>query len=67
MAGAAEKIRVKLVKSQIGGTGRQRQTLAGLGLRKIGDVRVLEKTPDVLGMVKKVAHLIDVKETDVAG
>jgi large subunit ribosomal protein L30 len=64
---ATETIRVRLAKSEIGGTTRQRQTLRGLGLRKIGDARVLEKTPAVLGMVKKVAHLVVVEEGNGAG
>jgi large subunit ribosomal protein L30 len=65
---AAEgKIRVRLVKSQISTNERQRQTCLGLGLRKIGDSRVLEKTPAVLGMVKKVAHLIQVEESNGGG
>jgi large subunit ribosomal protein L30 len=55
-------IRVRLAKSEISTTERQRQTIRGLGLRKIGDVRELEKTPAVLGMVKKVAHLVKIEE-----
>jgi large subunit ribosomal protein L30 len=55
-------IRVRLVRSTIGGTHRQRETVRGLGLRKIGQSRVLEKTPAVLGMVRKVAHLLEVSE-----
>ena len=60
---AAEKVKVRLRKSEIGGTDRQRQTLRGLGLRTIGDVRELEKSDAVLGMIKKVAHLIEVEES----
>ena len=40
----AEKVKIRLKKSEIGGTQRQRQTLRGLGLRTIGDVRELEKS-----------------------
>jgi large subunit ribosomal protein L30 len=58
----AEQIRVSLRRSEIGGTQRQRQTLRGLGLRRIGDSRVLRKTPAVLGMIDKVRHLIQVDE-----
>jgi large subunit ribosomal protein L30 len=69
MPGEAEgsRIRVRLLRSQIGGTQRQRQTLRGLGLRRIGDTRVLPKTPAVLGMVGKVAHLVEIEEANVAG
>ena len=58
----AGRIRVRLVGSEIGGTTRQRETIRGLGLRKIGETRVLPKTPAVLGMVEKVAHLLEVEE-----
>ncbi|MEA2624421.1 MAG: large subunit ribosomal protein [Candidatus Binatota bacterium] len=59
----AEQVRVSLRRSEIGGTQRQRQTLRGLGLRRIGDSRVLPKTPAVLGMIDKVRHLLDVDES----
>jgi large subunit ribosomal protein L30 len=59
----AEKVKIRLTRSEIGGTQRQRQTLRGLGLRKIGDVRELEKSDAVDGMIKKVAHLIEVEES----
>ena len=59
----AEKVKIRLKKSEIGGTQRQRQTLRGLGLRTIGDVRELEKSDAVVGMIKKVAHLIVVEES----
>ena len=59
----AEKVKIRLKKSEIGGTQRQRQTLRGLGLRTIGDVRELEKSDAVVGMIKKVAHLVVVEES----
>jgi large subunit ribosomal protein L30 len=55
-------IQVTLVRSPIGGTERQRDTLRGLGLRRIGHSRKLEATPAVLGMTKKVPHLVVVTE-----
>jgi len=64
---ADAKIRVRLTRSEIGGTQRQRQTLRGLGLRRLGDSRVLQKTPAVLGMVEKVQHLITVEEVAIGG
>lgn len=54
-------VRVRMRKSEIGGTERQRATLRGLGLRRIGEVRVLPKTPAILGMIKKVEHLVQVE------
>jgi large subunit ribosomal protein L30 len=59
----AEKVKIRLKKSEIGSTQRQRQTLRGLGLRTIGDVRELEKSVAVVGMIKKVAHLVVVEES----
>lgn len=62
------RIRVHMKGSEIGCTERQRETLRGLGLRGIGSERVLEKTPAVLGMIGKVAHLLNVQdETDAKG
>jgi large subunit ribosomal protein L30 len=58
----SENIRVRLRKSPIGSTERQRQTLRGLGLRRIRQERSLERTPAVLGMIDKVRHLIDVED-----
>ena len=55
-------LKVTLSRSQIGCDERQRATLRGLGLRKIGRSRVVENTPSVRGMVKSVLHLIQVEE-----
>jgi large subunit ribosomal protein L30 len=65
--GQGARVRVRLKGSEIGSTERQRQTIRGLGLRRIGDARVLEKTPAVLGMIEKVAHLLEVEEANGAG
>ena len=58
------KLKVTLKRSTIGQTERQRACVRGLGLRRPNDVRVLENTPAVRGMVKKVLHLVDVEEVD---
>jgi len=57
-------LKVTLRKSSIGASDRQRANLMGLGLRRTGHSRVLENTPAVRGMVKKVIHLVDVEEVD---
>ena len=57
-----DKIKIKLKKSTIACTEKQKACVKGLGLRKVGAVRVLENTPCVRGMVKKVIHMIDVLE-----
>lgn len=56
------KIKVTQVKSQIGRLQNQKRTLEALGLRKINQVVEHEVTPQILGMVKKVQHLISVEE-----
>jgi large subunit ribosomal protein L30 len=52
------KLNVKLVRSGIGCNQRQRATLAGLGLKKPNQTRILVDTPQVRGMIAKVAHLV---------
>ena len=56
-------IKIKKVKSAIKRTKRQKDTLLALGLRKIGQVVEHEATPNIIGMVKKVEHLVSVEET----
>jgi large subunit ribosomal protein L30 len=54
----SDKIRVKLLRSPIGTTDRVRETVRGLGLRKIGSESELKRTPAVEGMVKRLKHLV---------
>jgi len=56
------RVRVKQVKSGVGGTDRQRQTLRGLGFRKLYQTVELEDTPSVRGMITAIAHLVRVEE-----
>ncbi|MGB4192183.1 MAG: 50S ribosomal protein L30 [Rickettsiales bacterium] len=49
--------------SPIGKESSQRSTLIGLGLNKIGRSRTLVETPDVMGMVTKVKHLLKVEHS----
>jgi large subunit ribosomal protein L30 len=58
----AQKIKITLVRSVIRRLPVQRATIRSLGLRKIGSSNVLEANPSVLGMVKKVSHLVSVEE-----
>ncbi|MCL2067129.1 MAG: 50S ribosomal protein L30 [Treponema sp.] len=57
-----EKIRIRLVRSTIGALPKQRATVRSLGLRKIGSSTEQEANPVILGMVKKVSHLVSVEE-----
>lgn len=59
-----KKIKVTMIKSMIGRTQRQRNTLGGLGLRKIGQSRVHNATPQILGMLNKVNFLINVEDVN---
>lgn len=56
------KIRVKQVRSKIRRPGNQKRTLEALGLRKMNQEVVHEATPQILGMVKTVQHLVSVTE-----
>jgi large subunit ribosomal protein L30 len=57
-----KKIRITLVKSPIDRPERQKQTLKALGLNKTNSSKEVEATPQVLGMVRKVTHLLKVEE-----
>jgi large subunit ribosomal protein L30 len=56
------QIKVTQIKSEIGGTSNQRNTLRSLGLKRIGDTVVKEDRPEFRGMVNTVAHLVVVEE-----
>jgi large subunit ribosomal protein L30 len=56
------KIKIKQVKSRIGRPKDQKRTLDALGLRKINATVTHEATPQILGMVHKIKHLITVVE-----
>jgi large subunit ribosomal protein L30 len=53
-------LKIQLVKSPIGTKESHRDTVRGLGLRKLNSVRELEDTPAVRGMINKVAYLVKV-------
>ena len=55
-------IKIKQVKSRISAPKDQKLTLDALGLRKLNAVVEKEDTPQVLGMVRKVKHLVQVVE-----
>jgi large subunit ribosomal protein L30 len=57
------KIKVTKVKSAINRTKTQKRTLEALGLNKIGQTKVHDASPSILGMVSKVSHLVSVEET----
>jgi len=55
-------LQIKQIKSSIGQTVRQKQTLKALGLRKINHVVEHENVPQIVGMINKVKHLVTVNE-----
>jgi large subunit ribosomal protein L30 len=58
----AKTITVKLKKSVISCTEKQKACVRGLGLRKTGSSKTLENTSAVRGMIKKVIHLLEIAE-----
>ncbi len=56
------KIKITQVKSVIDRPQRQKDTIRALGIQKMHQTVVHEATPQILGMVKKVNHLVKVEE-----
>lgn len=57
-----KKIKVTQTKSVIDRPERQKRTMVALGLRKLNATVEVEATPQILGMVRKVNHLVTVEE-----
>lgn len=53
-------IKIKQIKSRINCPAVQKRTLDALGLKKMNQVVEKENTPAIMGMVKKVHHLVEV-------
>ena len=60
MGNKMEKIKIKQVRSRIGRPKDQKRTLDALGLNKINKVVEHNTTPQIMGMVNKVNHLIKI-------
>ena len=56
------RIVVRQIRSTIGRSEEQRKVLRGLGLRGVGSSVTVGNTPSFRGMIKKVLHLVDVRE-----
>lgn len=56
-----KKLKITQIASPIGRPDVQRRTLVGLGLNKLHRTTVLEDTPAVRGMVRKVLHLVKIE------
>jgi len=57
-----KQLKIKLVKSGIGYSQRQKDTLKALGLRKLGSEVIKNNTPEIKGMVNSVSHLVKAEE-----
>lgn len=57
-----KKIKITQIKSGIDRSELQKQTLIALGLKKLHASKEVEATPQILGMVNKVSHLVKVEE-----
>ncbi|AKH39064.1 MULTISPECIES: 50S ribosomal protein L30 [Nitrosomonas] len=55
-------LRVKLVKSLIGKKNEHRRIIAGLGLKRINSITILQDSPSIRGMINKVSYLVKVEQ-----
>jgi large subunit ribosomal protein L30 len=58
------QLKIRQVRSAVGGKQDQRDTLRTLGLKRVGDSSTREDRPEVRGMINTVAHLVAVEEVD---
>jgi large subunit ribosomal protein L30 len=58
------ELKVTQVKSKIGGTRAQRDSLRSLGLHRIGESVVKDDRPEIRGMIQVVRHLVVVEEVN---
>jgi large subunit ribosomal protein L30 len=58
------KLQIKQIRSVIGRKYDQRQTLVALGITRVGRVVTHNDTPQIRGMIDKISHLLEVKETE---
>ncbi|MFM7341822.1 MAG: 50S ribosomal protein L30 [Betaproteobacteria bacterium] len=54
------KLKVQLVRSPIGTKQSHRDTVRGLGLRRVNSISELEDTPSVRGMINKIGYLVKI-------
>ena len=56
------KVKIKQIKSKINKPARQKKTLTALGIKKMHQVVEHDATPQIMGMIAKVDHLLHVEE-----
>ena len=57
-----DQLKVTQVKSSIGTIPKHRKTLQALGLKKIGQTRIHQKSPALMGMIKTVDYLLKIEK-----
>ena len=57
-----KKIKITLVKSPIDRSEREKLTVQALGLNKTNSTREVEATPQIMGMIRKIEHLVKVED-----
>lgn len=57
-----KKVKIKQIKSAIDRPERQKRTLKALGIRRMHQVVEKEATPQILGMIEKVKHMLIIEE-----
>jgi large subunit ribosomal protein L30 len=57
-----KKLCVKLVKSLIGKKNEHRRIIAGLGLKRINSIAILQDSPSIRGMINKVSYMVKVEQ-----
>lgn len=62
MANKVKQLKVTLTRSVAGSLPKQRKTVKAIGLKRINSSVVIDATPDMLGMVNVIAHLVKVEE-----
>ena len=62
-----KQLKITLVKSYIGRPEAQRRVLRGMGLGKVNKTVLLNDTPEIRGMIRKVIHLVAAVEVEESG
>jgi large subunit ribosomal protein L30 len=62
-----KQLKITLVKSYIGRPEAQRKVLRGMGLGKVNKTVLLNDTPEIRGMIRKVVHLVATVEVEESG
>ena len=57
----SDNLKITLIKSRIGALPKQKKTLEALGLRKLNSFVIQKNNPAILGMVKRVSHMLKIE------